>query len=298
VSSQNSISRDRRDKIYGILGLGCDVGTGDIAVDYSISLFALYSNTMSIFTKELFESPSSTEAEECHEYGNFSHLIQNALLGPDLVVSGQAEMRSGRVKCDQASLPPFVLPVFAESEVVSVWGKGRNPPEYLRTPIEWFLETRSRSRNDCREAEAVANDVLIQEAWEADEHVLHSLLAGEEFCDRPGSFGLTFFETDRKRSGVGSKCIRSGDILWVFPSHSPLLAIIRECDGAFKIVGRACFFDSLGAYRKVDHIHQTEGSEHSINLNLSRAELQVLTCPLICKKARRSGSWKGSTIVY
>lgn len=144
VSSQNSISRDRRDKIYGILGLACDVGTGDIAVDYSISLFELYSNTMSFFTKELFESPSSTEAEECHEYLHFSYLIQNALLGPDLVVSGQAEMRSGRVKCDQASLPPFVLPIFAESEVVSVWGKGRNPPEYLRTPIEWFLETRSR----------------------------------------------------------------------------------------------------------------------------------------------------------
>ena len=40
--TMNCVCQNRRDKIYGILGLAYDVGQGDITVDYTMSLPHLY----------------------------------------------------------------------------------------------------------------------------------------------------------------------------------------------------------------------------------------------------------------
>ena len=184
-------------------------------------------------------------------------------------------MRDGRMKCAIESLPTFLLHGYADSHVVSVWEKGADAPNSPRALT----------------AEAIAHDMLIQELWEADKHVLHSLLDAEDVCDRPGSLSLSFFRTDQERMVFGPKGIRPGDILWVLPGYPSLFAIIRDCGGVFKVVGRACCFSKgVGEKWEIDEERQIQGSRDSMVLEISMAELQVLTCPLLSGVARRINS--------
>lgn len=73
--TKGSMCRDRRDKIYGLLGLASDVPKRAIEVDYSGSLYDLYWRVMD------FQMGSTKEP---HELMTFSHTLQKALRGPQL----------------------------------------------------------------------------------------------------------------------------------------------------------------------------------------------------------------------
>jgi len=102
--SRTSLCQDRRDKVYGILGLATNVKEGDIQIDYRINLFQLFCNVIYFGISKSSTRPQK-EAKQIIKLGQ---IFQSSLLGPEFSQSTFREMEDGRR--DSYSMETFGVP--------------------------------------------------------------------------------------------------------------------------------------------------------------------------------------------
>jgi hypothetical protein len=95
--SSASFCHDKRDKVYGILGLCGNSFRRTIAIDYTCSLFEVYENTLKCVDR-LGVWDDIGKDSNCANIVHFSYVIQKALLGPHFESIDYHSMTKGRLR--------------------------------------------------------------------------------------------------------------------------------------------------------------------------------------------------------
>ncbi|KAG4440938.1 hypothetical protein IFR05_003567 [Cadophora sp. M221] len=245
--SCDSLCDDKKDKVYGVLGLAEDVDVGDISVDYSQSLFALYFKTMVFYQTtidrlNLFRMPRIS--------ARFSQILQKALLGPDVDPSAFEEMRHRALEeLDIESLSTrFSLYGYVKGTVVAVL----DACESVRRCCEFDLEMIS-------ESEKVMLDIMLEE--------LDQILGTEK--------KWKCFITDVQGIGIGSGSIQAGDVVWRDYTVKGVQAIGRNEKAVLQFVSELRFSAELPLPRQTTVKNQWVQTIFEVSLG----DFQVITCP-------------------
>lgn len=246
--SKESKCQDKRDKVYGLLGLASDMAKGEIAIDYSQSLYDLYVNVM---------NSQIGKATNSHQLIVFSSILQKALLGPDFHITDYQDIscfeelsglaKSSDMNCVRVSgrcLGEIALVGADPNEIVSEakrsWPKKKNLKQTGGHLIKAsILESWRR---------------VMTEAWKEDRACFPLFIRGLGNMAR-GSAGLTMFVENRRIMGYGPRGLKKGDMLWKVgigqyeaqwtpaQSHTQpfhvFFAVIRLIEGRHEIIGRA-----------------------------------------------------------
>ncbi|KAL2068059.1 hypothetical protein VTL71DRAFT_16157 [Oculimacula yallundae] len=259
----DSNSHERKDKIFGLLGLAEDVDSGEIIVDYSMSLFALYSTVMHFKAGEEDRNSKLGATVDMNSLSTveFSQLLQKALLGPALTDEGCAELWHGRVNYD------------IDRDMHRV-----NMTEEYWVPGTGIAEVTDVGRSFPLMASFI--EASLRALWDSDKHVFQ--LFGPRTV---AEHDLSLFGTGSQMIGIAHTEVRAGDVLWTSLTGNNKFAMVRKVGRRFEMVGRAYFPENLrGIWANVFPIQplsqQRIWEEKPITLTLSIMGLQVLTCPL------------------
>jgi hypothetical protein len=297
---------DQKDKVYGILGLASDVPVGEIPVDYSQSLFQLYTSVMRFMLRKVPRYSADAILIP------FSQLLQRTILGPGPMFDKLSfeDILKGRYEMvlRQPLRENFLRTTGWTIGTIAI--ESSNPAELWRRSCKAFNPSRFRQRDSkCEKRTSITCSLWrknLHRIWEADGDSFALFL--HCFCGkspkstsrltREGfSAGLTMFVTDELAVGVGPKGIQPGDKLWKFHGDR-FFAVIRGQGDHFKVLGRAVIADKelvwgekgnglempypsfVGEEYKIGR-----GPETQVDIDIS--VLQALTCPFRWKGFRR-----------
>ncbi|TVY92112.1 Heterokaryon incompatibility protein 6,OR allele [Lachnellula willkommii] len=284
--SQNCLSKDPRDKIYGLLGLAENVHSSDIPINYSQSVFQLYENVLAFQARQGFGHENSLW---------FSYRLQRSLLSP-VNRARVKEIAMGRqtwTKARQqslASIPSLRISCYYMGSIMT---------------------------EDClsREDIAAAWQKALSGLWKADKEKFSFFETDGSICGTTKSLALTsqkasshelsIFITQGHEIGIAPKRIKGTDILCRFPGNSTpgnnFSAIVRLQENGYKIIGRALMSKTklistsgehlewpLPAFGKLAHeVYMNVFSKMKIEVDVSVPALQALTCPLTWTGTRK-----------
>jgi hypothetical protein len=257
--SKDSRCKDRRDKVYGILGLATDFKEGDISVDYSQSLFDLYCSVMR-WRKCLLEKPFGRSWNPIM----FSRITQRTLLGVDSEESGPYEMANSRKLVQRHSSIDDMSFELSSWDLGKVLTSSSNPENVLRLaqetwgPMKDSILTTIRHRNNGPpfffdfDNDPIAGHwrKVLEKAWEWDRDSFVLFNFNENGTPNPNPYsgeanesetGLSIFVTYDMRTGIGPTGIQKGDLVCDFSPEKtePCTAIVRIHEGIPKVLGRA-----------------------------------------------------------
>jgi hypothetical protein len=318
---------DRKDKVYGILGLASDVPVGEIPVDYSQSLFQLYTSVMRFMLRKVPRYSADAILIP------FSQLLQRTILGPGPMFDklGFEDMLKGRYEMvlRQPLRENFIRTTGWTIGTIAI--ESSNPAELWRRSCKAVNPAAFREGLGCEKLFALAGRASVscnlwrrslKRMWEADGDSFALFL--HCFCGknpqstsrltREGfSAGLTMFITEELAVGVGPRGLKPGDKLWKFHGDR-FFAVIRGQGDHFKVLGRAVIADKELTWDKRGNGFEMpcpsfvggqykigKGPETQVNIDIS--VLQALTCPLRWKGFHRAAAdinqekplkvWKG-----
>ena len=310
--SEKAECEDRRDKVYGILGLASDIIEGDIAIDYTLSLFEVYWNVMTEFASPVSEVPLRRPLVG-PPIIELSQVLQKSLLRPDLRQTGYLEMANGR-RAWRAKLLSSKVPL-RPGQWEALTGNPRGTiTEMLdviycgkSTAFEVLDAEQSVEQNMVKNL--LFNTTVTDMIWNLDHESFCLFQYGAEQDDivRPAIgeslSGLAVFTTDTMETGLAPRGIRKGDILWEYAYEGclPLHAIVRNPQSSgprYQVCGRAYLNHSNHTVPVSDldlkPISLKGGNKiakvkikHSMEILVHLPVLQVLTSPLRSKLPRR-----------
>ncbi|KAK0099738.1 hypothetical protein ONS95_013368 [Cadophora gregata] len=287
--SRDAFCHERKDKVFGILGLADDVDTGDIVVDYSISLFELYSNVLLFHRRRLSEEHS----EEYLRIGpdrayiserivltgliEFSKLLQNALFGPDFKKEAYREIKLARENVSEPNGwgPQETIPL--SGDVVDGVVATCHEDELIAS---FFKENPAASRQYSGTADSIVTE--LKRTWDCNKFAFEFLIGPRSDETMDAEHCLALFSTEQQFLGIAPRGIRAGDLLWEYTLDNTFLMVIRHVGQTYQPVGRACV---LTDWEEAFVFHEgrlevRKQPEDSINIPVGIHELQVLTSPL------------------
>lgn len=258
-------SSERHDKIYGILGLGESMLSGDlrlipgsIPINYSQSLFSLYESVMREYEKRYKESALLV---------GFSELLNKTLLGPVFEKAAFAEMRQER---------DLVIASggLSKSHTLTITGKALGMILKVSSleafsivevdAIETFYQTDKNSvkimedSGQPKKGESGYNSntwtAVLKDIWDEDAVTLHPLLYREDDNSsshyessssraiKGRSMGLKTFFATNGLIGIAPDGIEEGDVIWKV-DWTNTIAVIRPQSGRYAVIGKALIAD-------------------------------------------------------
>jgi hypothetical protein len=268
--SKLNFCRDKKDKVYGVVGLASDVNEGDIPVEYGQSLFHLYESVMRWKLRKLPKESQSRVPP-------FSSDVQRMLLGDHPDEQSIKDMGLGR-RCHQ-SIPEDQISVYGQyrGKVIST-SSGHPCVVYERRPgmINTHLEGCS-----CWTA-------TKQRIWKRNRELFPFFPPHES---KETLNGLVEFTTEEGHVGFAPMGIQSGDQLWYTRDsvhhyfHPRVPTIVRSLKGHHWVLGRAIVLREDLTPDSGVSMHSTTRQpwqpRPEISVEMDLRHLQVLTCPLI-----------------
>ncbi|KAG4440934.1 hypothetical protein IFR05_003563 [Cadophora sp. M221] len=284
--SKDCVCEDRRDKVYGIMGLTTDIDELDLPVDYSQSLFQLYRRAIELVNGGKYRLCSE-------ETVAFSRILQRSLLGPDFGNSVFEEMSSGRSDLLSEQDPT------SDNGCFQVQGAGCGKVVGTSTTFEGlsWLSTTDLSddiKSSIFELEEKIWSSSASTGSDLDEEWKNFSLDLKMGIERNGDeIGLEMFVTDTGNVGLAPEGVEPGDIFWNFGSADPAMAVVRDVDGIYRFISRAVHvkdWRQASSYSSAKHesfVKKRNEFErlgfkmtHGLTVTLNLAHLQVMTCPL------------------
>jgi len=263
--------RDKKDKVYGVVGLASDINEGDIPVEYGQSLFHLYGSVMRWKLRSL--------PKRFHSHmPPFSSSVQSTLVGDQPDEQDIKDMALGR-RCHQP-IPEDQITVFGQyrGRVISI------SSDYPCVEYQGLPSTTRKQLEGCACLTATK-----QRIWKRNRE-LFPFFSPEESKETLN--GLAEFTTEEGHVRYAPIGIQNGDQLWYtgdpiyHSSHPRIPTIVRSLKGRHQVLGRAIVLgedlapDSVVSVQlKARRGWQPLLPENTIEMDLRH--LQVLTCPLV-----------------
>jgi len=257
---------ERRDKVYGLLGLAKDVKIGDIPISYTQSLLDIYLDCiylkksdeniarLSYFLQVALGSPLSMDAEPIQMENHppqYPVLVEpkNKVSGEGFKVHGQSKGAVTTVNLNQA--------------LSNVGKQGKLVP-YDKLAVPQIGECLSEWQ--WKEG--------LEEIWKVEHTVLADSRDRVQFFYVPMSSGQQYI-------GVASTKIQDADVLFTIPG-CPTAAVIRASETSWEVVSRAiiCDVSAPAMPPQADTSPKKERYVGYISLEVDAKLLQDLTCPL------------------
>jgi hypothetical protein len=318
--SENCLCTDRRDKIYGLLGLTSDGSERDVVVDYSQSIFDLYEAVV-MFQRKMFACHGSSREKVI----GFSQLLQKTLLVPfdstHLQMGKEFEKRTRTLVF--ADLKHFQIhglilgEILSEASLIKETQKTENSLATMATQVDTLgISSRETLLPIPGEPSAPTWQLNIQDIWAKNSFTFVNFEALRtarteavdsrvpDGLDEPGkspswSHGLDIFYTKDWGVGIAPKGVRNGDLLCRFQTDivesRSIHAIIRPHTSGKFCVGRAILVNEFlknscqgwlpaeTLDRSLPRFYLQRGGKTSratVTLGIDICILQALTCPL------------------
>ncbi|TVY20647.1 Heterokaryon incompatibility protein 6, OR allele [Lachnellula arida] len=314
--SQNCLSKDPRDKIYGLLGLAENVHPSDIPINYSQSIFQLYENVLAFQARQGFGHENSLW---------FSYRLQRSLLSPvnrarvkEIAIGRQTWTKARQQSL--ASIPSLRISCYCMGSIMTEDCLSRDDSSEcehffeMKYPFNHFPK-RPRPINSA--PVVAAWQKALSGLWKADKETFSFFETDDSsICGTTKSLALTsqkasshelsIFITQGHEIGIAPKGIKGTDILCRFPGNSTpgnnFSAIVRLQEDGYKVIGRALMSKTklistsgehlewpLPAFGKLAHeVHINDFSKTKIDVDVSVPALQALTCPLTWTGTRKN----------
>jgi hypothetical protein len=277
-TGQFSVCADPRDKVYAVLGLATDCQNGELEIDYSKSLFEVYSDVMS-FCSKTYNGPKQSE-----RLLRLSRLLQASF-------DRAAELNDGAEAWLSSSSPS------AKSFTFNIRGLRTGNIAQLRAPVlsSSLLDKLSRrpphlgmspdeiSKQLLELSKAIPITSSLSSASQASSTSTINICApqGLEYIKpiriyRPGKEEAIHtclpFTMDDNRTGYAPTNAQTGDVICQF-AGSEVVAVLRELqNGRYDIIGRA-FVEFASSKLETGKCEK----EDEIKLKLDIVTLQQLT---------------------
>ena len=128
---ERSLCQEPRDKVYRLLGLASNVDDGEVAVDYSKSLFELY---VDILTH--YRTSQGSETSGNADLTRFSQLLQRSLSGP-FPYNSSAENTTLNISTSSAAGPAIRIEAYVSGPILPL-----EPTRKIETPTDTIEQER------------------------------------------------------------------------------------------------------------------------------------------------------------
>ncbi|KAE8441995.1 hypothetical protein EG329_004121 [Mollisiaceae sp. DMI_Dod_QoI] len=207
-SFRDSICFDPRDKVYALLGLAVDEHDNQLIVDYSKSLFEVYTDVINFYC--------STKPYSTYRVVNFSQKLQQSFNRP-------SELRSG-VEAYQ-KIMRLAYPGHTQA-LIEVSGRRASVIRHVHWPHYQSMKV------DC------TFEYEYERATNGDEREESSSHQAPSSIRNQADETKVLFEMDNSRIGYAANNILEGDIICQFRNWD-IAAVLRAKPDGYQVVGRA-----------------------------------------------------------
>ncbi|KAF4444775.1 heterokaryon incompatibility 6 OR allele [Fusarium acutatum] len=237
----NSLCRDPKDKVYGLLGITSGFQFGDFDVRYEERVEDVYRNVILWYHSKYGEDVNSPNPV------SFSQLLQLSLknAGSSLSLDGNRLSVSTGSLCMKKMITSPILPIEKLIGDEDLWQTRRR--DWISTLVEYLDDSGFRGQKTALEEELLYLDSVsttlsmpTSSAYAVTKEDVSSGTGSATYPSRNRPRQQKeplFFVTDRK-FGISSASIREGDLLCRFPG-SNLGVILRRGVGQYNLVSKA-----------------------------------------------------------
>ncbi|KAF5725230.1 het-domain-containing protein [Fusarium mundagurra] len=238
----NSLCRDPKDKVYGLLGITSGFQFGDFDVKYEGRVEDVYRNAILWYHSKYGEDVNSPNLV------SFSQLLQlslkNAGSSPLSLDGNRLSVSTGSL-CMKRMLTSPILPIEKLIGDEDLWQTRRR--DWISTLVEYLDGSGLRGAKTALEEELLYLDSVsttlsmpTSSAYAVTKEDVSSGTGSTIFpsCNRPRKPKEPLFFVTDEEFGISSACIREGDLLCRFPG-SNLGVILRRGVGQYNLVSKA-----------------------------------------------------------